>query len=111
MKSAECLLYCIGFSVAEYKPSTSAMSGFSHFCTGGGVADGATPTWNGNMCAACPAEWDWQETPPPPPLPPSSPPSSLSTQDVVEQVKALARTMTLEEKVKLVASINGVVLG
>ena len=108
MQLAKCLLCCTGFSVAEYKPSTEAMSGFSHLCTGGGVEDGATPAWNGNMCAACPAEWDWQETPPPPP-PPSSTPSS--SQEIVEQVKALARTMTPEEKLKLVAAINGALLG
>ena len=45
-----------GFTVAEYSPSTFALSGMDHWCTGGA---GAAAT-NGNLCGACPAEWDWQ---------------------------------------------------
>ena len=50
-----CRMKSRGFTVAEYAPSTYALSGMNHWCTGG--AGGAAT--NGNLCAACPAEWDW----------------------------------------------------
>jgi hypothetical protein len=50
-----CRMKSRGFVVAQYTPSTFALSGMTHWCTGG--AGGAAT--NGNLCAPCPAEWSW----------------------------------------------------
>ena len=51
-----CRMKSRGFTVAQYKPSTDSMSGYSLWCTGG--VEGEV-SQNGNVCGACPAEWDW----------------------------------------------------
>jgi hypothetical protein len=51
-----CRMKSRGYSVAQYSPSTYALSGLTHWCSGG--AGGKAQ--NGNVCAACPAEWDWK---------------------------------------------------
>lgn len=51
-----CRMRSRGFAVAQYRPSTLGLSGATAWCTGGVHGE---PVENGNICAACPAEWNW----------------------------------------------------
>ena len=51
-----CRMRSRGFAVAQYTPSTEALSGRTEWCTGGAPGERVQ---NGNACSACPAEWAW----------------------------------------------------